>query len=265
MRPYQVDGVRWLWFLTELGLGACLADDMGLGKTIQVIDLLLQRKARPVSTGRRPALLIVPASLLGNWRQELARFAPTLKVSFAHRSECSAEDLATVEKDPEHSLADFDLVITTYGLARRQEWLGKMSWSLVILDEAQAIKNASSNQARAIKKLPAAARIVLTGTPVENHLGDLWSIFDFCCPGLLGTAAQFKTFVKGLNKQQDARAFGTLRRLVRPYILRRLKTDPAVAPDLPEKTEMRVECGLSKKQAALYERRRRSRLPARKR
>jgi SNF2 family DNA or RNA helicase len=254
LRPYQVEGVRWLWFLTELGLGACLADDMGLGKTIQVIDLLLQRKARFPSAARKPGLLIVPASLLGNWRQELARFAPTLRAFFAHRSESTAEDLAAVAANPERLLADFDLVITTYGLARRQEWLAKTSWSLIVLDEAQAIKNASSTQARAVKKPAAAARIVLTGTPVENHLGDLWSIFDFCCPGLLGTAAQFKAFVKGLNKQQDARAFGTLRRLVRPYILRRLKTDPAVAPDLPEKTEMRVECGLSKKQAALYER-----------
>jgi superfamily II DNA or RNA helicase len=254
LRPYQAEGVRWLWFLTELGLGACLADDMGLGKTIQVIDLLLQRNARLPSAVRQPALLIVPASLLGNWRQELARFAPTLRAFFAHRSESSAQELAGVAANPQRALAEFDLVITTYGLARRQEWLAKASWSLVILDEAQAIKNASSTQARAVKKLPATARIVLTGTPVENHMGDLWSIFDFCCPGLLGTATQFKGFVKRLNKQQDARAFGTLRRLVRPYILRRLKTDPAVAPDLPEKTEMRVECGLSKKQAALYER-----------
>jgi non-specific serine/threonine protein kinase len=292
LRPYQVDGVRWLWFMTELGLGACLADDMGLGKTIQVIDLLQQRRrvfeeqkhnARP-STGRRsrpeqvcavpaqhessagtaktssglpetalPSLLIVPASLIGNWRQELARFAPTLRVFFAHRSECDADDLARVACDPRGKLAGFDLVISTYGLARRQEWLEQLQWSLVVLDEAQAIKNASSAQTRGVKKLKAAGRIVLTGTPVENHLGDLWSLFDFCCPGLLGTAVQFKQFVKQLNKRQDAQAFGSLRRLVRPYILRRLKTDPTIVPDLPEKTEMRTECGLSKKQAALYE------------
>jgi non-specific serine/threonine protein kinase len=127
-------------------------------------------------------------------------------------------------------------------------------WSLVVLDEAQAIKNATSAQTKSVKKLPAAGRIVLTGTPVENHLGDLWSLFDFCNPGLLGTAGQFKQFVKRLNERQDAQAFGGLRRLVRPYILRRMKTDPAIVPDLPEKTEMRTECGLSKKQAALYER-----------
>jgi non-specific serine/threonine protein kinase len=125
---------------------------------------------------------------------------------------------------------------------------------MLVLDEAQAIKNASSAQTRWVKKLPAVARIAMTGTPVENHLGDLWSIFDFCCPGLLGSAAQFKKYVKRLDGQQSAHAFGTLRRLVRPYILRRLKTDPAIVPDLPEKTEMRTECGLSKKQAVLYER-----------
>ena len=268
LRPYQVEGVRWLWFMTELGLGGCLADDMGLGKTIQVIDLLLLRKRQGADTrlalGKRPAnakpqaagpsLLVVPASLIGNWRQELARFGPTLRVFFAHRSECSAERLNAVAKEPAMALADFDLVVTTYGLARRQPWLEKLHWRLAILDEAQAIKNASSTQTRAVKKLSAGCRLVMTGTPVENHLGDLWSLFDFCCPGLLGTAAQFKKYVKQLNQRQDAQAFAALRRLVRPYILRRLKTDPNIVPDLPEKSEMRAECGLSKKQAALYER-----------
>ena len=294
LRPYQSEGVYWLWFMTELGLGACLADDMGLGKTIQVIDLLLQRKraaslvlragveapslALQAGVGKHPAhqpeaqakrtitghaaanspsrsapsLLVVPASLMGNWRQELARFAPQLKVFFAHRSETDLDDLARVADDPAGALADFDLAITTYGMLRRQEWLAKVTWSVVVLDEAQAIKNSTSAQARGVKKLAGASRIVLTGTPVENHLGDLWSIFDFCSPGLLGTAGEFKKFVKRLNKQQDAQAYGTLRRLVRPYILRRMKTDPAIVPDLPEKTEMRTECGLSKKQAALY-------------
>ncbi len=263
LRHYQVDGVRWLWFMTELGLGACLADDMGLGKTIQVIDLLLQLKsgdAAPVdkkeqaNAASRPSLLIVPASLIGNWKQELARFGPSLRVFYAHRSETGPDVLARVAKDPGKELAQYDLVITTYGLTRRTEWLNDVSWRLVVLDEAQAIKNAGSAQTRAVKKVPAAGRIVLTGTPVENHLGDLWSLFDFCCPGLLGSAGQFKEFVKDLNKKQDAEAFGALRRLVRPYILRRMKTDPSVVPDLPDKTEMRAECGLSKKQAALYER-----------
>ena len=215
-----------------------------------------QRKrlaALTTSSMTAPSLLIVPSSLIGNWKSELARFAPSLKLFFAHRSECDIDTLARVQKSPKQELAGFDLVISTYGLARRQTWLASMSWSLVVLDEAQAIKNASATQTRSVKKLPASARLVLTGTPVKNHLGDLWSLFDFCCPGLLGNANQFKQFVKRLNKQQDTQAFGALRRLVRPYILRRMKTDPTIAPDLPEKTEMRVECGLTKKQAALYE------------
>jgi len=254
LRPYQADGVRWLWFMLQLGLGACLADDMGLGKTIQIIDLLLQRKREAGGKSRGPSLLVVPASLIGNWRQELARFAPSLAVFFAHRSETSSETLDRVAADPARELAAFDLVITTYGLVRRQAWLAKTKWSLAVLDEAQAIKNAGSAQTKSVKKLAATGRIVLTGTPVENHLGDLWSLFDFCSPGLLGSATQFKQFVNRLNKQQDSHAFGSLRRLVRPYILRRMKTDPAIVPDLPDKTEMRTECGLSKKQAVLYER-----------
>ncbi|MBI3462669.1 MAG: DEAD/DEAH box helicase [Planctomycetes bacterium] len=254
LRPYQAEGVRWLCFMTDLGLGACLADDMGLGKAIQVIDLLLHLKRSRPAQGGPPSLLIVPASLIGNWRQELARFGPSLRVFFAHRSECDTAELARVSEDPKSALAGFDLVITTYGLVRRQEWLRRTRWTLAVLDEAQAIKNAASAQTRAVKQLTSRQRIVLTGTPVENHLGDLWSLFDFCCPGLLGTAAQFKQFVKRLNHRQNAEAYGGLRRLVRPYILRRLKTDPAIAPDLPDKTEMRAECGLTKKQAALYER-----------
>jgi non-specific serine/threonine protein kinase len=254
LRPYQVEGVRWLWFMTRLGLGACLADDMGLGKTIQVIDLLLHLKREQPAGEASTSLLAVPASLIGNWKQELARFSPSLRVFFAHRSECEADALDRVARDPQQALAGYDLVITTYALVRRQPWLSKVSWKLVILDEAQAIKNASSAQTRAVKKLEARGRVVMTGTPVENHLGDLWSIFDFCSPGLLGSAAQFKDFVKQLAERQNAQAYGSLRRLVRPYILRRLKTDPHIVPDLPEKTEMRAECGLSKKQAALYER-----------
>lgn len=253
LRPYQADGVRWLWFMTRLGLGACLADDMGLGKTIQVIDLLLHLKRNTDSEFGRPSLLVVPSSLIGNWKQEIERFGPTLRVFYAHRSETDPETLDKLAKNPQQVLSEADVVITTYGLVRRSEWVRRVNWRLAVLDEAQAIKNASSAQTKAVKKLNAWGRIVLTGTPVENQLGDLWSIFDFCCPGLLGSATQFKTFVKRLNKQQDAAAFGSLRRLVRPYILRRMKTDPTIVPDLPEKTEMRAECGLAKRQAALYE------------
>ncbi len=278
LRPYQADGVRWLWFMTRLSLGACLADDMGLGKTIQVIDLLLQLKretrtddsqistartqlatgmplpARTLRGGSKVSLLVVPASLVGNWKQELERFGPSLRVFYAHPSEVEGNELARVGQNARELLAGFDVVVTTYGLVRRSEWLRTTHWQLVVLDEAQAIKNASSTQAKTVKQLVASGRIALTGTPVENHLGDLWSIFDFCCPGLLGSATQFKQFVKRLSGEQNAATLGALRRLVQPYILRRLKTDPGVAPDLPQKTEMHVQCGLSKKQAALYER-----------
>ncbi len=253
LRHYQSAGVRWLWFMTELGLGACLADDMGLGKTIQVIDLLLQRKRESSSEKSKPSLLVIPASLIGNWGAEIERFAPQLRQLCLHRSECDVEQLAAIAADPNSRLAEFDLVIVTYGLARKYTWLETIDWSLVILDEAQAIKNIGSIQTRSVKKLRGAGRIVLTGTPVENHLGDLWSLFEFCNPGVLGSAGEFKKYVKRLSKNQDAHAFGALRKLVRPYILRRMKTDPAIVPDLPEKTEMRTECHLSKRQAVLYE------------
>ncbi len=267
LRKYQADGVRWLWFTTQLGLGACLADDMGLGKTIQVISLLLQYKLNPVGKSNDtlvksmqskngkigalslPSLLIAPTSLLDNWQREIERFAPELKMFVAHRSHHEAATLKRISQNPTQELAGYDLVATTYGLARRDAWLANVPWRLLVLDEAQAIKNAGSSQTKAIKKLKANGRIVLTGTPVENHLGDLWSLFDFCSPGLLGSATQFKKF---LNRD-DSRGIAALRKLVRPYIMRRLKTDPAIAPDLPDKTEMRVDCGLSAKQTALYQ------------
>ncbi|MFM7207879.1 MAG: DEAD/DEAH box helicase [Planctomycetaceae bacterium] len=265
LRPYQADGVRWLWLLTRLGLGGCLADDMGLGKTIQMIDLLLRLRdetpapRRPGSKrpGRaaagRPSLLVVPASLLGNWKQELARFAPQLKAVFVHRSETEAAVLDRLAADPMARLSGTDLVVTTYALVKKLDWIATVPWRLAVLDEAQAIKNASSAQTKAVKRLRAEARIALTGTPVENQLGDLWSLFDFCCPGLLGSAGEFKAFVKRMGKQADPQGFAPLRRLIQPYILRRLKTDPRIVPDLPAKTEMRSECGLSRKQAALYQ------------
>ncbi len=270
LRPYQADGVRWLWFMTQLGLGACLADDMGLGKTIQVIDLILRlRQAdehsgtgnlrRPPSNARRtgnrsgPFLLIVPASLIGNWKQELEKFAPQLKVFLAHRSECDAATLDRIAKKPLPELNGYDVVVTTYTLIRSSAWPTEIHWRMVVLDEAQTIKNAGSSQSKAVRKLQAGGRIALTGTPVENQLGDLWSLFDFCVPGLLGSVKQFRDFVKQMTKKQNTAAASGLRKLVRPYILRRMKTDPAIVPDLPDKTEVKVECGLSKKQAVLYE------------
>jgi SNF2 family DNA or RNA helicase len=251
LRPYQQEGVGWLHFLTELGLGACLADDMGLGKTIQVIALLLSlRKQKKERSG--PSLLVVPASLLANWRQEAARFAPGLKLLMLHPSETGREEMAAIAKAAAEKLAQTDLAVTTYSMLHRQAWLMEQHWHLVILDEAQAIKNPSTRQSRAVKKVSAHARIALTGTPVENRLGDLWSLFDFLNPGLLGSATVFKQFVKRLqDRHQDQ--FAPLRKLVSPYILRRMKTDRSIVTDLPEKTETTRYCALTKAQARLYE------------
>jgi superfamily II DNA or RNA helicase len=253
LRGYQREGVRWLWFMTRLGLGACLADDMGLGKTIQTLALLLQLKREtPAQQTSLPSLLIVPSSLLANWKSEIARFAPTLDVFFAHSSETSAQTLKVTMADPARTLSGKDLVITTYGLLARLPSLRQIDWRLVVIDEAQAIKNPAGRQSRAVKELRAPARIALTGTPVENRLGDLWSLFNFICPGLLGSAAEFGRTVKRLSGDQ-ARHFAPLRNLTRPYILRRLKTDKSIINDLPEKTEIEAWCVLSKTQAALYQ------------
>ncbi len=254
LRPYQTEGVRWLHFLTRLGLGACLADDMGLGKTIQTIALLLQlqREAKAPARAREtpPSLLVAPASLLANWKHELARFAPTLATFFAHPSETPASHLK--DGDVDAHLRGKDLVVTTYALLTRLPWLREKAWRLVILDEAQAIKNPAARQTHAVKALQARGRIALTGTPVENRLGDLWSLFDFINPGLLGGATEFGRLVKRLSADA-VRQFAPLRQLTGPYILRRLKTDKKIIADLPDKTEVTAWCPLSKAQAALYE------------
>jgi non-specific serine/threonine protein kinase len=246
LRPYQQVGMRWLYLLAKLGLGACLADDMGLGKTIQVLSLLLVLKRQ--SSGK-PSLLVAPASLLANWASELERFAPSLKVMIAHSSAASGEELKNM---PAEALADVDVVITSYGSLLRLPWFAETSWRLVVLDEAQAIKNPNAKQTRAVKKLKAGSRFALTGTPVENRLGDLWSIFDFINPGLLGSPKEFTRYTKRLAERTH-NPYGPLRELVHPYILRRLKTDRAVIADLPDKTEVKAFCQLSRKQAALYE------------
>ena len=249
LRPYQQTGLNWLWFLSELGLGACLADDMGLGKTIQVISLLLAQKGR---AGKKvPSLLVLPASLLSNWKSELARFAPSLTVVCLHPSEIERTELMNIAADPEQTLASADAVLTTYGMLQRQEWLRKPEWNLIVLDEAQAIKNPGTQQAKAVKSLSGRARIALTGTPIENRLSDLWSLFDFICPGLLGNASRFKQFVSSLESCEPP-SYAPLRSLVQPYILRRLKSDRSVISDLPDKVEMAAWCGLSKAQARLY-------------
>jgi len=248
LRPYQQVGVRWLYLIAKLGLGACLADDMGLGKTMQVLSLLLVLKSQSAG-GQVPSLLVAPASLLANWAAEIERFAPGLKALVAHPSALPAAALKDAE--PER-LRDMDLVITSYGSLLRVPWIAETGWQLVVLDEAQAIKNPDAKQTRTVKRLKGRARFALTGTPIENRLGDLWSIFDFVNPGLLGSAKEFGNFAKGLANRPH-NSYGPLRELVRPYILRRLKTDKTVIADLPDKTEMKAFCQLSRKQAALYE------------
>ena len=251
LRPYQHEGLSWLRFLTKLGLGACLADDMGLGKTIQVLALMLGESRDRAQWPGAPSLLVIPASLLGNWRDEAARFAPSLKLRFLHPAETDRQSLADVAAAPEAHLAETDLVVTTYAMLVRQPWLAEVSWRLVILDEAQAIRNPGTRQSRAVRKLSAHARIALTGTPVENRLGDLWALFDFLNPGLLGSRAVFQSFVKSLQAREE-NPFAPLRQLVGPYILRRLKTDRAIIDDLPEKTETARYCHLTRAQVKLY-------------
>jgi non-specific serine/threonine protein kinase len=250
LRPYQEAGVRWLHLLSSLGLGACLADDMGLGKTMQVLALLLVMKARtPRDQTRYSSLLVAPASLLANWAAEIDRFAPTLTAIIAHPSAMTGEELRAFDRD---RIAGVDLVITSYGSLLRVPALLATPWRFAILDEAQAIKTPGAKQTRAAKQIDARARIALSGTPVENRLGDLWSIFDFLNPGLLGSGKAFSTFTKHLSSQPH-NPYAPLRALVRPYILRRLKTDQSVITDLPDKTEVRAFCHLTRKQAALYQ------------
>ncbi len=250
LRPYQAVGTKWLALLTGLGLGACLADDMGLGKTIQVIALLLHLRSPNAPT----TLIVAPASLIANWRAEIERFAPSLNVLVAHPSE-SMVDLSS-PRELEAALKGVDVALTTYGVVARSAAVRERRWGLVVLDEAQAIKNPGAQQTRAVKQLVSPCRIALTGTPIENRLSDLWSLFDFLNPGLLGDSRRFASAAKRLAKASEGSepSFAPLRRLVQPYILRRLKTDKQVIADLPEKTEVRAFCGLTREQAALYER-----------
>jgi non-specific serine/threonine protein kinase len=243
--------------MNRLGLGACLADDMGLGKTIQVLSLLLVLKRKRAQTLKTPdapgtSLLIVPASLIANWKAEIQRFAPSLSVFYAHPAETPNEELARAAKAPARTLASRDLVITSYSMAVRLAWFKEMNWNLVVLDEAQAIKNPGARQSRVVRELRCRHRIALSGTPIENRLSDLWSLFDFLCPGLLGGAKEFAAFLKS-RSQSDQNQFAPLRRLVRPYILRRLKTDKRIITDLPDKTEVTAFCPLTRRQAALYQ------------
>lgn len=251
LRPYQKLGVQWLHFMTNLGLGACLADDMGLGKTVQLITLILALKEEPKKGGRNPHIVIAPASVLTNWEKELERFGPSLKFKVLHSA--GAADF-TRSGSAEKDLKGLDLVVTTYGMLLELQSLRNAEWDLVILDEAQAIKNPRTQQAKAAKLLKARARIILTGTPVENHSTDLWSLFDFLNPGLLGSQRQFHSFYKRCASQGD---LSPLRILVKPYILRRLKTDPEIGKYLPQKNEKDpIYCRLTPTQALLYQQQR---------
>lgn len=238
LRPYQAEGYRWLDMMAKMGFGACLADDMGLGKTIQVIAWLEHYR---VNVGGH-ALIILPASLIGNWQREIEKFAPEMTYQILHKSAKNAD----LKIDETKFLA-----ITTYNMVSRLEELTTYNWDICILDEAQAIKNAGTKQSKAVKSIHAKTRMALTGTPIENSLADLWSLFDFLNQGILGTAKEFAGFVKQVN-EEDA-GYGALRKIVNPFILRRLKSDRSIISDLPDKIEIQEYTSLSKKQTLLYQ------------
>jgi SNF2 family DNA or RNA helicase len=249
LRDYQKRGVAWLRYLENLGLNPCLADDMGLGKTVQVIARLLDE--RTVSNGSTgPTLLIAPTSVLGNWRKEIERFAPHLR-ALVHQGSQRRKD----GQEFRAACAEHDVVITSFTLARLDEKLLQgVPWRRVVVDEAQNIKNPQAAQTRAIAKLRSPHRVALTGTPVENRLRDLWSIFNFLNPGYLGKEAQFrKSFELPIQKNADAERSAALKKLVEPFILRRLKTDKRIIDDLPDKIEQKMYCTLTPEQASLYE------------
>lgn len=246
LRPYQERGVRWLVTMASLGFGACLADDMGLGKTIQLLAFLLSRiEAAPKA--KKPTLLVAPTSVVGNWEREIERFAPSLRVLQHY----GADRTQTVKDIPKTARC---VVLTNYGVLRRdQELLRGVSWSVVALDEAQNIKNSASASAHAARSLSADARFALTGTPVENRLAELWSIFEFTNPGLLGPLGSFRReFAVPIERHGNDEQATRLRRIVDPFVLRRLKSDPNVIQDLPPKQEMKVVCTLTPEQATLY-------------
>lgn len=240
LRPYQKNGFTWLNYMNELGFGACLADDMGLGKTLQVLTFL--EKLRKGS-GQKRVLLIVPASLLGNWKRETEKFVPDMPVHILHGGGAAAlaEELRSKEAF---------LFITTYGMTVKVKEFAEQTWDCLILDEAQAIKNPTAKQTHAIKKIPSRMRLAMTGTPIENDLTNLWSIYDFIDKGLLGGFAEFKEYTKKLAKEPEE--YAHLRSVISPFMLRRLKTDRRVITDLPEKVETVDYVSLSKKQIVLY-------------
>ncbi|MDZ7952598.1 DEAD/DEAH box helicase [Nostoc sp. DedQUE09] len=247
LRPYQERGAAWLSFLERWGLGACLADDMGLGKTIQFIAFLLHLKEQDVL--ENPTLLVCPTSVLGNWEREVNKFAPSLKILQYHGDK-RPKGKAFLEAVKKH-----DLIVTSYSLLHRDiKSLQSVSWQIIVLDEAQNVKNPEAKQSKAVRELEATFRIALTGTPVENRLQELWSILDFLNPGYLGNKQFFqRRFAMPIEKYGDTASLTQLRSLVQPFILRRLKSDRDIIQDLPDKQEMTVFCGLTGEQAALYQ------------
>jgi len=246
LRPYQLRGFSWLVFLRTWGFGSCLADDMGLGKTIQALAFLLHEKKRGET---RPVLLVGPMSVLGNWLREAQRFAPGLRCHIHHGPQrCHGESLVNQAREA-------DVVITSYHLLYRDySDLRKVGWAGILLDEAQNIKNPDTHQAQAARALQADYRMALTGTPMENHVGDVWSIMDFLNPGILGRRTVFREkFFRPIQSGTDPSARVRLRRVTTPFILRRLKTDKQIIADLPEKIEGKVYCPLTGEQARLYE------------
>lgn len=246
LRSYQKIGFDWLSLLYRFGLGGCLADEMGLGKTIQVLALLDWLRRRPES---RSALLVVPASLVANWEDEIRRFLPDLKIHVEHSSWNGPMFANT---DDSLDVLRVDVVIVTYSSIHRTDWLGRFSWDVIVLDEAQMIKSPDALATRALKRLRSRCRIALTGTPIENQIADLWSIFDFINPGLLGTFEEFQDFLVS-HAAKNGVSIPALQRLTAPYLLRRMKSDPAVRSVLPEKLEIEVPCSLSRSQGALYQ------------
>ncbi len=250
LRPYQLAGLSWLSFLDQYGLGGCLADDMGLGKTIQMIALLqLERERAPEGVRVGPTVLVCPMSVLGNWHRELTRFAPELQVHLHHGLERPQGEKF------DRVVQNSDVVITTYALVTRdRETLARVDWRRVALDEAQHIKNPPTKQTTAIRSLKTQHRVALTGTPVENRLSELWSIMEFCAPGYLGTAPEFqRRFAVPIERHRDRDRAERLKELVRPFVLRRLKTDPNVITDLPPLVESRQNVPLTAEQAGLYD------------
>ncbi|HZD22033.1 MAG TPA: DEAD/DEAH box helicase [Acidimicrobiia bacterium] len=247
LRPYQERGLSWLAFLSKLGLGACLADDMGLGKTIQL--LALESVERANGGGSVPSILVCPMSLIGNWQREAERFTPWLRVYVHH----GPKRLLGEELD--EALGDTDILVTTYQTVTRDiDDLSERGWERVVLDEAQAVKNRLSRAARAVRSLESRHRVALTGTPMENRLAELWSIMDFLNPGILGSAEKFRSrYARPIERYGDTESAGRLRKIIRPYILRRVKTDKDIIDDLPDKIEIKQYCNLTAEQASLYQ------------